>query len=60
MIADAEVESPEFERLLFDMIERPEVRDAMQAAAATFETEDAAGKLADVVEAAAAKRKPLQ
>ncbi len=44
MIADAEVESPEFERLLFDMIERPEVRDAMQAAAATFETEDAAGK----------------
>ena len=60
MIADAEVESPEFERLLFDMIERPEVRDAMQTAAATFETEDAAGKLADVVDAAAAKRKPLQ
>ncbi len=60
MIADADVETPEFARLLFDMIERPEVRASMRAAAATFETEDAAAKLADVVEEAARQGKRLQ
>ncbi|HIT51793.1 MAG TPA: undecaprenyldiphospho-muramoylpentapeptide beta-N-acetylglucosaminyltransferase [Candidatus Aveggerthella excrementigallinarum] len=60
MIADAKVESPEFERLLFEMVEHPEVRARMRDAAATFKTEDAAGKLAEVVEAAARGAKPLQ
>ena len=53
MIADAEVESADFERQVFAMINDPAVRASMTEAAATFETEDAAAKLADVVLAAA-------
>lgn len=53
MIADSEVESSEFERLVFEMIEDPAVRARMTEAAATFKTEDAAAKLADEVLAAA-------
>jgi UDP-N-acetylglucosamine--N-acetylmuramyl-(pentapeptide) pyrophosphoryl-undecaprenol N-acetylglucosamine transferase len=55
MIADAEVESAEFERLVFDLITNEQTRTNMTRAAATFETEDAAAKLADVVLAAARK-----
>ena len=53
MIADADVESEDFTRQLFELIESAQVRARMRQAAATFETEDAAAKLADVVLAAA-------
>lgn len=50
MISDDQVESGEFERRLFSLIEHPEVRERMKQAASTFETPDAAGKLAAIVE----------
>lgn len=53
MIADADVESEDFTRQLFELIESAQMRERMRQAAATFETEDAAAKLADVVLAAA-------
>lgn len=53
MIADSEVESDEFAAQVFELIESAELRESMTRAAATFETEDAAAKLADVVLAAA-------
>ena len=56
MIADSEVESADFECQVFTMINDPAVRAGMTEAAATFETEDAAAKLADVVLAAASAR----
>ncbi|MEG1623355.1 MAG: undecaprenyldiphospho-muramoylpentapeptide beta-N-acetylglucosaminyltransferase [Raoultibacter sp.] len=52
MIADNQVETPEFERLLFGLIEDANLRESMRLAAATFKTQDAATKLADVVCAA--------
>lgn len=56
MVADAEVEGPEFERLLRSLIEDTDVRARMIAAAKAQKTQDAAGLLADVVmEAASAK-----
>ena len=56
MIADSEVESDEFATLLFELVEDADLRARMTRAAATFETEDAAAKLADVVLAAARAR----
>ena len=56
MIADADVESDEFATLVFDLIGSETLRDSMREAAATFETQDAAAKLADVVLAAAKTR----
>lgn len=56
MIADADVESDEFATLVFDLIGSEPLRDSMREAAATFETQDAAAKLADVVLAAAKTR----
>ena len=56
MIADADVESDEFATLVFDLIGSETLRDSMRKAAATFETQDAAAKLADVVLAAAKTR----
>lgn len=56
MIADSEVESDEFATLLFELIECADLRERMSRAAATFETEDAAAKLADTVLAAAGAR----
>lgn len=53
MIADADVESDEFAEQVFNLIENKDVRESMTRAAATFKTEDAAAKLADVVLAAA-------
>ena len=56
MIADADVESDEFATQVFDLIGSETLRDSMRKAAATFETQDAAAKLADVVLAAAKTR----
>jgi UDP-N-acetylglucosamine--N-acetylmuramyl-(pentapeptide) pyrophosphoryl-undecaprenol N-acetylglucosamine transferase len=53
MIADADVETDEFATLVFNLIEDAGLRERMTKAAATFETEDAAAKLADVVLVAA-------
>ena len=52
MMADDKVESPEFEQMVLRLIGDADLRQSMSEAAATFETGDAAGKLADVVLAA--------
>ncbi|MCR5583415.1 MAG: undecaprenyldiphospho-muramoylpentapeptide beta-N-acetylglucosaminyltransferase, partial [Eggerthellaceae bacterium] len=49
MIADDQVESPEFADLLAKLVDDASVREGMHAAAAAFQTTEAAGKLADVV-----------
>lgn len=51
-MADAKVETPEFKQMVLDLINSPDARSEMTKAAAKFETGDAAGKLADCVEAA--------
>ena len=53
MIADDEVETPEFGRLVHTLIEDAQVREAMTAAAHQLKTRDAAALLADIVEDAA-------
>lgn len=53
MIADADVESPEFARLAMTLIEDASVRESMTAAAREQKTADAACALADAVMAAA-------
>ena len=53
MVADADVEGPEFERLLRSLVEDAGVRDRMSAAARAQKTRDAAGLLADEVVKAA-------
>lgn len=53
MMADSELDSEEFADKLMALVTDSSVRDAMRAAAATFETQDAAAKLADVVVASA-------
>jgi UDP-N-acetylglucosamine--N-acetylmuramyl-(pentapeptide) pyrophosphoryl-undecaprenol N-acetylglucosamine transferase len=53
MIADADVETEEFAAMVLELVEDDALRERMTQAAATFETEDAAAKLADVVLAAA-------
>ena len=55
MIADADVETPEFARLVASLIEDADVRASMAAAARAQKTADAAAALADVVMRAAAK-----
>ena len=55
LIADDEVEGEEFATTVLDLLRDPEAREKMAEAAATFETEDAAGRLADVVELVAKK-----
>ncbi len=52
MIADDEVEGAEFKKLLLSLVGDASVRAGMKQASATFETQDAAAKLADVVIAA--------
>ena len=55
MVADADVEGPEFERLLRSLVEDGDARERMAQAARAQKTRDAAGLLADaVVEAACA------
>ena len=49
MIADDQVESPEFADLLAKLVDDASVREGMHAAAAAFQTNEAASKLADVV-----------
>lgn len=56
MIADDQVEQPAFTDLLTQLIDSEQVRQSMRDAAATFETANAAVKLADVVVAAATAR----
>lgn len=53
MVADADVEGQEFADKLFELVQNPDLRKRMHQAAASFETADAASKLADVVIAAA-------
>ncbi len=53
LVADSDVEGDKFTDYLKILIESEEVRASMAAAAAAQKTEDAAGKLADVVLAAA-------
>lgn len=60
MVPDSEVESADFEGKLLRMVSSPEVRQGMSEAAATFETEDAAAKLADVVESVRRGGKRIQ
>ena len=55
MIADDQVETPEFERLVCSLIEDAQVRSAMTEAAHKLKTRDAAALLADIVEEAARK-----
>lgn len=53
MLADAEVEGPEFARLVGLLVDDADVRERMAAAARAQKTADAAAKLADVVMGAA-------
>ncbi len=53
LVADSEVEGEQFTAYLKSLIEDEEVRASMAKAAAAQKTQDAAGKLADVVLAAA-------
>lgn len=53
MVADSDLESAAFSEKLFSLIESPQVRSDMKQAAASFESEDAASRLADVVARAA-------
>ncbi len=50
MISDDRVESEEFASMLFSLIDDEAAREAMKEAASSFETGDAAGKLAAIVE----------
>lgn len=53
MLADVDVESPEFARLVHTLLDDAGVREQMRVAARAQKTADAAAKLADVVMAAA-------
>jgi len=53
MVPDDQVETPLFSQLLSEIVDSAEVRAAMRDASASFGTQDAAAKLADVVIAAA-------
>ena len=57
LIKDDKVEDPQFEKIVFALLEDPETRAGMREAAATFETQDAASRLCDVVELVAKKRR---
>ena len=52
MVADADVEEPEFADKLFDLLGSADLRASMHEAAASFDTANAAEKLADMVESA--------
>lgn len=57
LVEDDKVEEPEFAEEVFRLLEDPAARAEMSKAAATFETQDAAGRLADVVELIGLERK---
>lgn len=50
LVKDDKVETPEFSAAVLELLSSPDMRAAMAQAAATFETADAASRLADVVE----------
>ncbi|MDO4533186.1 MAG: undecaprenyldiphospho-muramoylpentapeptide beta-N-acetylglucosaminyltransferase [Coriobacteriia bacterium] len=52
MVADADVEEPEFADKLFDLLGSADLRASMHEAAASCDTANAAEKLADMVESA--------
>ena len=54
---DDKVEDPEFANKVFELLRNPEEREKMSEAAASFETQDAANKLGDVVELVGLERK---
>ena len=56
LVADADVEGPEFARLVSELIEDGALRERMAAAARAQKTRDAAGLLADAVMEAAKKQ----
>lgn len=53
LVADADVEGPQFERKLVELVEDEKVRERMSAAARAQKTQDAAALLADAVMEAA-------
>ena len=55
MVADDKVETPEFRELLMRLVEDGQVREDMKRASASFDTQDAAGKLAELVASCARK-----
>ncbi len=55
LVPDDEVETSRFSQQLLELLNNPKKREEMSAAAATFETSDAASHLADVVELVARK-----
>lgn len=57
LIEDDKVEDPEFADKAFELLRNPEERAKMSEAAASFETQDAANKLGDVVELVGLERK---
>lgn len=57
LVPDDEVETARFSQQLLDLLHDAKKREKMAAAAATFETSDAASHLADVVELVARKDK---
>lgn len=58
LIKDDKVEDPQFEGIVMALLGDPDLRQQMSEAAATFETQDAAGRLADVVELMVKRRHP--
>ena len=58
LMSDDKVEDSQFSETVLRLLESPEEREKMKKAAATFETQDAASRLADVVELVAIKDKP--
>ena len=53
MMADDKLDAPEFKEQLMALVQDASIREAMKTAAESFETQDAAAKLADVVCSAA-------
>lgn len=58
LMSDDKVEDSQFSETVLRLLESPEEREKMKKVAATFETQDAASRLADVVELVAIKDKP--
>ena len=50
LVKDDKVEEPEFAEKVFELLSDPQARAKMSEAAASFETQDAASRLCDVVE----------
>ncbi len=57
LVKDDKVEEPEFAEKVFELLSDPQARAKMSEAAASFETQDAASRLCDVVELVGLERK---